>query len=104
MGLTYHFTFSAPATVTADELLKFLRKVEKDAKLMGFRPTTVLEAEFDTPERREFARRLTTGHRLESEKLKGVVVLREGQVWSHNPVHGRLPRDPGAGCGAGGDG
>ena len=55
---------------------------------MGFRPTTVLEAEFDTPERREFARRLTTGHRLESEKLKGAVVLREGQVWSHNPVHG----------------
>jgi len=47
---------------------------------MGFRPTTVLEADFDTPERREFARRLTTGHRLESEKLKGVVVLREGQV------------------------
>jgi hypothetical protein len=88
MGLTYHFTFSAPATVTADELLKFLRKVEKDAKKMGFKPTTVLEAAFDTPERREFARRLTSGHRLESEKLKGVVVLREGQVWSHNPVHG----------------
>jgi len=41
MGLTYHFTFSAPATVTADELLNFLRKVEKDAKKMGFRPTTV---------------------------------------------------------------
>ena len=88
MGLTYHFTFSAPTTVTADELLKFLRKVEKDAKQMGFRPTTVLEAEFDTPERREFARRLTSGHRLESETLKGVVVLREGQVWSLNPVHG----------------
>ena len=88
MGLTYHFTFSAPASVMADELLNFLRKAEKDAKKMGFRPTTVLEAEFDTPERREFARRLTTGHRLESEKLKGVVVLREGQVWSHNPVHG----------------
>jgi hypothetical protein len=88
MGMTYHFTFSAPATVTADKLLKFLRKVEKDANQMGFRPTTVLEAAFDTPERREFARRLTTGPRLESEKLKGVVVLHEGQVWSHNPVHG----------------
>ncbi len=58
MGLSYHFTFSAPATVTADILLKFLRKVENDAKQMGFRPTTVLEAEFDTSERREFARRL----------------------------------------------
>ena len=69
MGLTYHFTFSAPATVPADELLNFLRKVEKDAKKMGLRPTTVLEAEFDTPDRREFARRLMTGHRLESEKL-----------------------------------
>ena len=88
MGLSYHFTFSAPATVTGNELLKFLRNVEKNAKKIGFKPTMVLLAEFDTPERRELARRLTTGHRLESDKLKGVVVLREGQVWSHNPVHG----------------
>ncbi len=55
---------------------------------MGFEPTLVLEAEFDTPERQRFARQLTTGLRLESEALKGVVVLRDGQVWSHDPDSG----------------
>jgi hypothetical protein len=32
MSLSYHFTFSAPATTTADELLEFLEAVESDAK------------------------------------------------------------------------
>jgi hypothetical protein len=88
MSLSYHFSFTAPATVTTGELLKFLRKVEKDAVKMSFCPTTVLDAKFDTPERQKFARQLTTGYRLESEKLKGVVILRDGQVWSHDPVNG----------------
>lgn len=88
MGLSYHFTFTAPATKTAAELETFLRGVEGVAKQMGFKPTLVVDAAFDTPERREFARRVTTGFHLESEKLKGVVVLREGQVWKHDPVYG----------------
>ena len=54
---------------------------------MGFRPTKVLEAKFDTPEGREFARRLTTGPRLESENLKGVVILRENQMASFQTVN-----------------
>jgi hypothetical protein len=58
MSLSYHFTFSAPSTATANELLEFLESVESDAKGMGFKPTMVLEAVFDTPERREFARRV----------------------------------------------
>jgi hypothetical protein len=40
------------------------------------------------PERQEFARRLTTGLKLESEKLKGVVMLADDQVWSHDPENG----------------
>ena len=48
----------------------------------------VLDAAFDTPERQKFARQLTTGLRLESDKLKGVLLLRDGQVQSHDPVHG----------------
>ena len=88
MSLSYYFTFSAPATVKAAKLLEFLKTVEAEAKQMGFSPTMVLNAEFDTPKRREFARRLTTGHRLENEKLKGVIILREGQVWSHDSVYG----------------
>ena len=35
MGLSYHFTFSAPGTKTAEELLAFLISVEVDAKKMG---------------------------------------------------------------------
>ena len=48
----------------------------------------VLDAAFDTPERQKFARQLTTGLRLESDKLKGVLLLRDGQVQNHDPVHG----------------
>lgn len=88
MALSYYFTFSAPASVDASELVAFLKSVEQDAKQIGFEPTMVLDAKFDTPERQEFARRLTTGLTLESEKLQGVMVLRDGQVWSHDTVHG----------------
>jgi hypothetical protein len=88
MGLSYHFTFSAPAIAAAKDLVVFLKSVEKEAKVMGFEPTLVLDAVFDTLERQEFARQLTTGLRLENDKLKGVVLLRDGQVWQHDPVTG----------------
>ena len=88
MGLSYHYAFSAPDTTSADALEDFLHEVEGDAKAMGFDPVLVLDAAFDTPERQKFARQLTTGLRLESDTLKGAVLLRDGQVWSHDPVHG----------------
>jgi hypothetical protein len=88
MGLTYHYAFSAPGTTPAAVLEDFLHDVEADAKELGFDPALVLNAAFDTPERQKFARQLTTGARLESDKLKGVVLLRDGQVWSHDPVRG----------------
>jgi hypothetical protein len=88
MALSFHFSFAAPATKSAAELESFLKTVEKEAKRLGFSPTLVLNAPFDTDERREFARRLTTGQRVESEKLKGVVLVRKEQVFSHDPVHG----------------
>jgi hypothetical protein len=88
MALSFHFKFSAPATKSAGELESFLKIVEHEAKRLGFNPTLVLNAPFDTDERRKFARRLTTGQRIESEKLKGVVLIKEGQVFSHDPVHG----------------
>lgn len=65
-----------------------MKIVEHEAKRLGFNPTLVLNAPFDTDERRKFARRLTTGQRIESERLKGVVLIKEGQVFSHDPVHG----------------
>jgi hypothetical protein len=61
MGLTCHFEFRAPATKTAAEVETFLRGEEKGAQAMGFKPTMALDAVFDTVERWQFARRLTTG-------------------------------------------
>lgn len=72
MGLTYYFRFEAAATVRAAELASFLHGVEKEAQTMGFAPTVVVNAFFDTEERRLFARRLTTGLLIEDERLKGV--------------------------------
>jgi hypothetical protein len=88
VSLSYHFTCSAPASTPAAVLEDFLHDVEVDAKALGFDPVLVLDAAFDTPERQKFARQLTTGARLESDKLKGVVLLREGQVWNHDAVMG----------------
>lgn len=88
MSLTYHFAFSAPGNTSAEELEEFLHDVESEAKAMGFDPVLVIDATFDTPARLRFARQLTTGARIESEKLKGVVLLRDGQVWSHDNVNG----------------
>jgi hypothetical protein len=88
MGLSYHFSFSAPGSTPTAVLEDFLHDVEVDAKALGFDPVLVLEATFDTPERQQFARQLTTGARLESDQLMGVVLLRDGQVWRHDPVTG----------------
>ena len=87
MSLSYYFTFTASATKTAEELASFLKGVEKEAQRMRFKPTVVLNVPFDTAERRQFARRLTTGFRIEDERLKGVALPGDAAVWEHNP-HG----------------
>jgi hypothetical protein len=88
MGLSYFYSFSAPASKTENELQAFLRTVEVAAKHLGFSPTMVVNARFDSPDRQDFARRLTTGLKLTSDQLKGVVLLADGQVWSHEPNSG----------------
>ena len=88
MGLSYHFSFTAPARTKPGDLETFLKSVEAKAKKMGFNPTLVLNASFDTQERREFARRLVTGYRVEDERLKGVALPEPGMVWSHDQQHG----------------
>ena len=88
MSLSYYFTFTAPATATAVELIAFLKGVEQETQRMGFRPTLVLDAVFDAPERRQFARRLTTGFLVEDERLKGVALPGDAAVWEHNPHDG----------------
>jgi hypothetical protein len=94
MSLSYHFTFSAPPTMAADELLQFLESVEDEAKQMGFRPTMVLEAVFDTAERRAFARRVVRAMHIEDERLKGVVLRQQGQVRDFSPKSGHCRLEP----------
>ena len=88
MSLSYYFTFTAPATKTTEELTAFLKGVEKEALRMGFKPSVVLNVAFDTAERRQFARRLTTGFHIEDERLKGVALPGDAAVWEHNPHDG----------------
>ena len=88
MGLSYYYTLAAPATAGAEDLTAFLKGVEQEAQRMGFEPTLVLNATFDTPERRRFVRRLTTGFVIEDERLKGVALPTDAAVWEHNPHDG----------------
>lgn len=88
MGLSYHFTLSAPASAMAAELEQFLKTVEAKAQTMGFQPTMVLNAVFDTVARREFARRLTTGLFIEDARLSGLVFPASDQLWSHDVIGG----------------
>jgi len=88
MGHSYHYKFSAPKTVTAKELERFIRKVETAAKKMGFNPTTVFNASFTTEQEKQFARRLTTGLHVEDERLKGVTLLDESKVWNYDRING----------------
>lgn len=81
MGLSYHFSFKAPAATTAQELVRFLREVEEEAQKMGFHPTMVLNATFDTTERKQFSRRLTTGLPVEDARLKGADLPDDSRVW-----------------------
>lgn len=81
MGLTYHFSLTAPASVPAAELEAFLRNVEGDARLMGFHPTAVVNGPFDSVERRDFARRVARGLVVEDPRLRGAE-FPEGLCWA----------------------
>ncbi|MEI7733336.1 MAG: hypothetical protein WCO56_27440 [Verrucomicrobiota bacterium] len=97
MGLTYHFTFKAPANKTAAELETFLRGVEKEAQALGFKPTLMLNVNFDTTERKQFSRRLTTGWPVEDERLKGANLPDDSRVWHHNASEGTCRMPPSKG-------
>ena len=88
MGLSYHFTLSAPASAKAAELEQFLKTEEAKAQTMGFHPTMVLNVPLDTVARREFARRLTTGLFIEDSRLAGLVFPVSDQLWGHDVIGG----------------
>ena len=97
MGLTYHFEFKAPAATTAAELESFLRGIDQKAKAMGFRPTLVLNAVFDSSERKQFARRLTTGLPVEDARLRGADVPDDSRVWHLETANGLCRMTPSCG-------
>lgn len=66
----------------------FLKGIEKKTQKMGFRPTFVFHGHFDTPERREFSRRLAMSIRVSDPRLQGVSLPLPEMVWDHDPVHG----------------
>ena len=88
MGLSFFYEFTAPAATPASELETFLRDVEREAKALGFEPTTVLNVPFNTPSRREFANRLGGNFTLQDDRLKGVVIPAPGQLCKHDPESG----------------
>jgi hypothetical protein len=88
MSLSFYYEFTAPAITTAAELEAFLHAVQKLAQSLGFDPTSVLNVPFDTPERREFANRLSGHFTLQDERLKGVAIPAPGQLRNHDPESG----------------
>jgi hypothetical protein len=84
MGLSYCYEFSAPADATPEALEAFLRGVERLARVLRFSPTTVLNVRFDTPERREFSRRLGGSVIAQDERLKGLALPSPEQVSDHD--------------------
>lgn len=88
MSLSYYYSFSAPANTSAGALKEFLKRVEKEAQGMGFNPTLVLDASFDTPERKQFARRLTMGLPINDERLKSAALPADLRIWEHDRKEG----------------
>jgi hypothetical protein len=94
MGLTYRYTFRAPADATANQLAAFLHRVEIEAQRVGLGPTVVLNVPFDTPERAKFAERLGPAFWIQDERLQSSQPMRavrhlpeEGSC-SVIPLHG----------------
>jgi hypothetical protein len=81
MGPEYHYTFSAPATVRAAELMAFLKGVEASARDLGLGPTVVFAAEFDWPEWRKIGKSLVPVLHVQDDRLKGGVPVDKRQVW-----------------------
>jgi hypothetical protein len=97
MGLTYQYRLNAPAEHSARQLEDFLKEVEVLAKQLGFAPTLVLNAKFDSPERRDFARRLAMSMPIDDQRLKGLVLPKPELVYDHDLVNGTCRLHPAEG-------
>ena len=95
MGLTYYYRFEAAAETPAPRLEAFLCLVE--AKARAFPQTMVLNATFDSPERRAFARRLVSGVHVEDTRLEGAALPLQTPVWDYCQSEGSARVIPVAG-------
>ena len=98
MGLNYYFTFSAPPETKAEGLVAFLNGVETEAKRVWFYRTLVLNAWFETAERREFARRLTPGLRVQDGRLAGATLAADASIQRDSPQNGSCRLMPTSGA------
>jgi hypothetical protein len=88
MGLTYYYKFEAPAETPADRLEAFLRSVETRIRPLKFRQSLMVNAVFDSPERRAFARRLVSGFPVGDERLKTAALPLKTPVWDYSQSEG----------------
>ncbi len=89
MGLNYSFTLGAESNIPAATLLAFLKAVEVESKGMGFNPTMVFEAKFDTKDERTFARRIGVLVPVTDTKLQGVALPDPKQYLDYDTESGR---------------
>jgi len=98
MGLSYHYATLAPGAQSASQLATFLTGIESIAQTLGFSPTIVVNAVFETVEQLTFAKRVARGILIEDERLK-TVSLDPLRYWMHQsssnwcrvaPTHGVL--------------
>jgi hypothetical protein len=97
MGLTLHYGIEAPAAHAPERLAAFLKLVESKAQALGFAPTRVICAEFDTPQKRAFARRLGGIRLVADERLKTNQPLAEAVAWRHDQQQGTACLTPSRG-------
>jgi hypothetical protein len=88
MSRSCYYTFTAPPTVTAQELEAFLNGVGVEAKAMGYQRTRVRNEVINTLEQRERARWIVRGLQVEDARLKHEIRLDEQQVWEFSPERG----------------
>ena len=89
MGLRYHFKFSAPLSIPAEDLEQFLKSVEADARELGFHPTLVINAPFNTKDRRAFAHRASLDCLVQEKNLIGAALGTDAPIWGFDPKLGR---------------
>jgi hypothetical protein len=88
VGMTFSFTFTAPAKVTDLDLQIFLWAVERKAKAMGFKDAFVFGVSSKSSMLRDIAPEIGIVFPVCDDKLKGGSMPCREQVLDHDPKTG----------------